>query len=110
MNDTHDDVQDLATDPDTEPIAATRPIPMPRIPEERTPPIRSRFLFVDVASRRAKQLRRGALPRLEALRPDPETGQRPEVVSRLERVAMEEVEQGLIVYELIEDKSSAETT
>ena len=106
MNDTHDDVQD----PDTEPIAATRPIPMPRIPEERTPPIRSRFLFVDVASRRAKQLRRGALPRLEALRPDPETGQRPEVVSRLERVAMEEVEQGLIVYELLEDKSSAETS
>ena len=106
MNDTYDGVPDG----DTEPIAATRPVPMPRIPEERMPPITSRFLFVDVASRRAKQLRRGALPRLEALRPDPETGQRPEVTSRLERVAMEEVEQGLVVFELREDKSSAETT
>lgn len=106
MGDTYDGVEDG----DTEPIAATHPVPMPRIPENRTPPIRSRFLFVDVASRRAKQLRRGALPRLEALRPDPETGQRPAVTSRLERVAMEEVEQGLIVYELIKDKSSEENS
>mgnify|MGYP003712746625 CR=1 FL=1 len=75
---------------------------MPRIPEQRMPPITSRFLFVDVSSRRAKQLRLGALPRLEALRPDPETGQRPEVTSKLERVAMEEVEQGLVVFELRE--------
>jgi DNA-directed RNA polymerase subunit K/omega len=44
------------------------------------------------------------------LRPDPETGQRPAVTSRLERVAMEEVEQGLIVYELIKDKSSEENS
>ncbi len=101
---------DALLDGDAELIAAPRPIAMPRIPEERVAPITSRFLFVDVSSRRAKQLRRGALPRLEALRPDPETGQRPEVTSRLERVAMEEVEQGLVVYELIEDKSSAETT
>jgi hypothetical protein len=28
-------------------------------------PITSRFLFVDVAAQRAKQLRRGAVPRLE---------------------------------------------
>ena len=110
MNDTHNGVQDPAAGPDTEPIAATRPVPMPRIPEKRTPPISSRFLFVEVASRRAKQLRRGALPRLEALRPDSETGQRPEPKSRLERIAMEEVEQGLVVFELIEDKSSAETS
>jgi len=94
---------------DTEPIADRLPIAMPRIPDERVPPIASRFLFVDVSSRRAKQLRRGALPRLKALRPDPETGQRAEVTTRLERVAMEEVEQGLVVYELIEDKSSEET-
>ncbi len=106
MNEKNDAVQDG----DTEPIAATRPVPMPRIPEERVPPIASRFLFVDVSSRRAKQLRRGALPRLEALRPDPETGQRPQVTSRLERVAMDEVEQGLVVYELHEEKSSEETT
>ena len=106
MNDKDDVVDDL----DTEPVSVTRPIAMPRIPEEPVAPITSRFLFVDVASRRAKQLRRGALPRLEALRPDPETGQRPAVTSRLERVAMEEVEKGLIVYDMIEDENSAETT
>ena len=106
MNDNHDAV----LDGDTEPIAPTPAVAMPRIPEQRVPPITSRFLFVDVSSRRAKQPRRGALPRLEALRPDPETGQRPEVTSRLERVAMEEVEQGLVVYELLEDKSSEKTT
>ena len=71
-------------------------------------PISSRFLFVDVSARRAKQLRRGALPRLDALRPDPATGERPVVSSRLERVAMEEVEQGLVVYELL-DRDPTET-
>ena len=106
MNDNDDGVEDL----DTEPVPVTRPIAMPRIPEEPVAPITSRFLFVDVASRRAKQLRRGALPRLEALRPDPVTGQRPKVTSRLERVAMEEVEKGLVVYGMIEDENSAETT
>ena len=40
-------------------------------PPEQMPAIESRFLFVAVASRRAKQLRKGALPRLKALRPDP---------------------------------------
>ena len=104
------DKVDAVLDGDTEPIAAPRQVAMPRIPEERAAPITSRFLFVDVSSRRAKQLRRGALPRLEALRPDPETGLRPEVTSRLEHVAMEEVEQGLIVYDVIEDKSAEETT
>ena len=79
------------------------PIAMPRIPDEPMPPIGNRFLFVDVAAQRAKQLRRGALPRLESLRPNPDTGDRPEVTSRLERIAMEEVEQGLIVYQLPED-------
>ncbi len=105
MTDDLEAVQDV----DPEPIAPAHPVAMPRIPEERVPPITSRFLFVDVSSRRAKQLRRGALPRLEALRPDPETGQRPEVTSRLERVAMEEVEQGLVAYDVIEDTSSEKT-
>ncbi|MEE2638880.1 MAG: DNA-directed RNA polymerase subunit omega [Acidobacteriota bacterium] len=80
------------------------PIAMPRIPDEPMPPIGNRFLFVDVAAQRAKQLRRGALPRIESLRPNPDTGDRPEVTTRLERVAMEEVEQGLIVYQLPEDQ------
>ena len=71
---------------------------------EKTPPIQSRFLYVDVASRRATQLRRGALPRLEALKADPETGERPTPENKLERIAMKEVDEGLIVYELPEPK------
>jgi DNA-directed RNA polymerase omega subunit len=50
----------------------------------------SRFLFVDVAAQRAKQLRRGALPRLEMTAGS----------HKLERVAMEEVRTGLIEYSL----------
>lgn len=53
-------------------------------------PITSRFLFVDVAAQRAKQLRRGALPRVEG-------GAAPH---KLERVAMEEVRHRLIHYSL----------
>ena len=55
------------------------------------PSITSRFLFVDVAAQRAKQLRRGALPRLERT---------PSAPHKLERVAMEEVRTGLIDYTL----------
>jgi DNA-directed RNA polymerase omega subunit len=54
-------------------------------------PITSRFLFVDVAAQRAKQLRRGALPRLERGVQGPH---------KLERVAMEEVRAGAIHYTL----------
>jgi DNA-directed RNA polymerase subunit K/omega len=54
-------------------------------------PITSRFLFVDVAAQRAKQLRRGALPRLERSTATPH---------KLERVAMEEVRLGVIQYTL----------
>jgi DNA-directed RNA polymerase subunit K/omega len=64
-------------------------------PREKAPPIESRFLYVDVAAMRAKQLRRGAKPRLdedgEALRAVPH---------KAERVAMEEVRRGLVQYEL----------
>jgi DNA-directed RNA polymerase subunit K/omega len=56
-----------------------------------SPLITSRFLFVDVAAQRAKQLRRGALPRIE--RP-------PSGPHKLERVAMEEVRTGAIQYTL----------
>jgi DNA-directed RNA polymerase subunit K/omega len=63
-------------------------------PSEPAAPIFSRFMFVDVAAQRAKQLRRGALPRLD--RPaTPRTDPR-----KLERVAMEEVRQGAIHYTL----------
>jgi len=69
-------------------------------PVEPAPPIESRFLFVDVAAQRAKQLRRGALPRLPELRPEAEPPSRPERFFKLERVAMEEVGRGLIHYTL----------
>jgi len=80
---------------DTEPTA-----PAEAEPVEPAPPIESRFLFVDVAAQRAKQLRRGALPRLPELRPEAEQPPRPERLFKLERVAMEEVGRGLIHYTL----------
>lgn len=80
--------------------AGESPAAVPFEERERMPALESRFLYVDVAARRAKQLRRGALPRLDGLRPDPETGERPVPNSKLERIAMREVDEGLIVYEL----------
>ena len=62
-------------------------------PRPKAAPIESRFLFVDVAAMRAKQLRRGAVPRLDE---GPEERVRP---FKAERVAMEEVKRGLVQYE-----------
>lgn len=85
-------------DPAVEPDAPPKPRP-------KAAPILSRFLFVDVAAMRAKQLRRGALPRLgddphssEAHRPDPQ---------KAERIAMEEVRRGLILYDVPPSKKDA---
>ena len=64
----------------------------PRIPAEPLAPIESRFLFVDVAALRAKQLRRGARPRL---------GDQVLVPHKAERVAMEEVRRGLVFYQVL---------
>lgn len=64
--------------------------PVSETPKPVAPPIRSRFLFVDVAAQRAKQLRRGAKPRLNG----------PDLPHKLERVAMREVEEGLIEWSL----------
>lgn len=73
--------------PVSEPVAEE-----PLIPSEPAPPITSRFLFVDVAALRAKQLRRGARPRL---------GEEPaQVPHKAERVAMEEVRRGLVYYDV----------
>ena len=59
-------------------------------------PIESRFLFVDVAALRAKQLRRGARARLDqAEEPIPVLK-----VVKAERVAMEEVKQNLVQWDL----------
>ena len=60
------------------------------------PPITSRFLFVDVAALRAKQLRRGARPRVDLTEPN--------APHKAERVAMEEVWRGLVYYDVREAK------
>lgn len=59
--------------------------------DDLAPAITSRFLFVDVAAQRAKQLRRGALPRVE---------RHPSGPHKLERLAMEEVRRQVIQYTL----------
>ncbi len=56
-------------------------------------PIESRFLYVDVAAARAKQLRKGAHVRLETGAPR---------ALKPERLAMEEVNQGLVEWDLPE--------
>jgi DNA-directed RNA polymerase subunit K/omega len=54
-------------------------------------PPASRFLYVDISAMRAKQLRRGALPRLSTETQHP---------LKAERIAMEEVRKGLVTYDL----------
>jgi DNA-directed RNA polymerase subunit K/omega len=66
------------------------------VPEIVDPPS-SRFLFVDVAAMRAKQLRRGALARLG-------TSELHHPV-KAERIAMEETRRGLVSYDLPEFKA-----
>jgi len=66
-------------------------------PPEIVDPPASRFLFVDVAAMRAKQLRRGALARLSA-----NEGHHP---VKAERIAMEETRRGLVSYDLPEFKA-----
>lgn len=56
-------------------------------------PIESRFLYVDVAAARAKQLRKGAKVRLDAAAPR---------AVKPERLAMEEVNQHLVEWDLPE--------
>src|SRR5437016_2200243 len=65
--------------------------PGPHIPSEPAPPITSRFLFVDVAALRAKQLRRGARVRLSE-------NDAVQAIHKAERLAMEEVRRGLVQY------------
>ncbi len=62
---------------------------------EPAPPVSNRFLFVDIAALRAKQLRRGARPRLDQVPHD--THPQPK---KAERVAMEEVRQQLVQFDL----------
>ena len=75
------------------------PIPPVEAPEWQpsAPLVHSRFLFVDVAAMRAKQLRRGARPRLG--QPEESDTHRQEW-HKPERVAMEEVRRGLVLYDV----------
>ena len=66
----------------------------PELPTEPPPNVTNRFLFVDIAALRAKQLRRGARPRL-----DPATEHHP-APHKAERVAMEEVRNRKVYFDL----------
>jgi DNA-directed RNA polymerase subunit K/omega len=74
------------------------PLDAPVVPSEPAPPIDSRFLFVDVAALRAKQLRRGARLRIAA-----EDGPLPH---KAERLAMEEVRRGRVHYDVPNPKAA----
>ena len=69
----------------------------PALPSEPAPAIGSRFLFVDVAALRAKQLRRGARVRISDAEHLPK---------KPERLAMEEVRRGLVYYDVSAPRAS----
>ena len=73
------------------PAAEDAPIVHPK-----AAPIESRFLYVDVAALRAKQLRRGARPRLDQVDESIPVSK----AVKAERVAMEEVKQDLVQWNL----------
>ena len=75
---------EIPTEPQSEPVVVERP-------QGRL--IGSRFLDVDVAAARAKQLRKGATVRLDANAPR---------ATKPERLAMEEVNQRLVEWDLPE--------
>jgi DNA-directed RNA polymerase subunit K/omega len=82
--------------PQTEQAQAPEPV-------EPAEPVSNRFLFVDIAALRAKQLRRGARPRLDHPH---ETHAQPQP-HKAERVAMEEVRRRLVHYDLPAAKGTA---
>jgi len=73
-------------------------------PRPAAPPIESRFLFVDVAAMRAKQLRRGALVRLD----DEDFASMRVIPHKPERIAIEEVRRNLVLYDTPDTKKIAE--
>lgn len=93
--------------PPTEPSAEPEITPEPEVrPEAQR--IESRFLFVDVAALRAKQLRRGAKSRLEPAHGDlPAAGaaSAPARKAKAERVAMQEVRSRLVEWNLPDFKA-----
>lgn len=93
------------------PTDQTEHAPEPEVRPEAQP-IESRFLFVDVAALRAKQLRRGAKSRLEPVEADtapvapvvPVPGA-PVRKIKAERVAMQEVRGRLVEWNLPDFKA-----
>ena len=84
---TNDEVLEPAAEPEAPPA-----------PRPKAPPIESRFLFVDVAAMRAKQLRRGATVRLDEMLEAGEVARA--LPHKAERIAMEEVRRNLVLYEV----------
>ena len=84
-----------ANDEILDPAGESEASPAPR---QKAPPIESRFLFVDVAAMRAKQLRRGATVRLDELLEAGEVARA--LPHKAERIAMEEVRRNLVLYEV----------
>ena len=85
--DSPEDVLDPAAEPETPPG-----------PRPKATPIDSRFLFVDVAAMRAKQLRRGATVRLDEMLEAGEVARA--LPHKAERIAMEEVRRNLVLYDV----------
>jgi DNA-directed RNA polymerase subunit K/omega len=81
-------------DAETQPVAA--PAEEAPVEHPKGEPIESRFLFVDVAAQRAKQLRRGARVRFDTAHQEGHHGR----LVKPERVAMEEVRQNLVQWSL----------
>jgi len=81
-----DEVKDVVEEQTKGEGAAPAEVPV----EVHAPPIESRFLFVDVAAQRAKQLRRGARPRVSGS----------DLPHKLERLAMREVQACRVEWDL----------
>lgn len=92
--------------PDAQPASTSTETKEVSEPREPMPPVESRFMFVDIAALRAKQLRRGAQPKVESLN----LQESAQPSKKLERIAMREVEEGRIVYDLPSSESKAEDT
>ena len=90
MEDAHDFIT-AAPVSDADPAVNAAYVPF--LPAEPAPPITSRFLYVDVAARRARQLRRGARLRYDI---DPAIP----APNKPERLAMEEVRRCLVPYSI----------
>jgi DNA-directed RNA polymerase subunit K/omega len=79
------------------PQVTETPVDDAPIVHPKAAPIESRFLYVDVSALRAKQLRRGARVRLDAETLDMLPASK---LIKPERVAMEEVKQNLVQWDL----------